>query len=86
MTPAEMIAMVGEALYGPRWQTPLAADLAVSDRTMRRWAAGTDVPRAAIVSELMSLVLTRADTLRRLEARLADAPLDGFRAASARAA
>lgn len=35
---------VGEALYGSRWQSELARDLDVSDRTMRRWAAGTDIP------------------------------------------
>lgn len=30
----------GELLYGPRWQTALARDLNVADRTVRRWAAG----------------------------------------------
>lgn len=31
---------VGEALYGPNWQTPLSEALGVADRTVRRWAAG----------------------------------------------
>ncbi len=29
----------GEALYGPLWQSALARDLGVTDRTVRRWAA-----------------------------------------------
>jgi len=31
------LAQVGEALYGQRWQSELARELNVSDRTMRRW-------------------------------------------------
>jgi RNA polymerase alpha subunit len=36
MTPDELAA-AGRALYGERWQTSLAVDLSISDRTMRRW-------------------------------------------------
>jgi hypothetical protein len=36
----EELADAGRALYGDRWQTPLARDLRVTDRTMRRWLAG----------------------------------------------
>jgi hypothetical protein len=36
MTPDELAA-AGRALYGERWQTSLAMDLNISDRTMRRW-------------------------------------------------
>ena len=32
--------LVGEALYGPFWQTQLAEDLKVAVRTCQRWAAG----------------------------------------------
>ena len=39
MTPDEF-AKRGRALYGERWQTQLARDLKVSDRTVRRWARG----------------------------------------------
>ncbi len=42
MTPDEL-ADIGRALYGERWQTALATDLKVADRTMRRWVAG-DAP------------------------------------------
>lgn len=40
MTPAQF-KQLGEALYGPRWQTSLARDLVVvTDRTVRRWSEG----------------------------------------------
>lgn len=38
MTPADLAA-IGQALYGRAWQSPLARDLGVSARTMRRWVA-----------------------------------------------
>lgn len=38
MTPAELRA-AGEALYGERWQTPLARALGVTARLVRYWLA-----------------------------------------------
>jgi hypothetical protein len=38
----ELLQRVGEFLYGAQWQAPLARDVSVSDRSMRRWVAGTD--------------------------------------------
>ena len=37
-----LLRQIGEALYGPQWQSDLSRAISVSDRTMRRWAAGTD--------------------------------------------
>ncbi len=34
------LELVGLALYGNRWQTNLARDLAVSERVVRYWASG----------------------------------------------
>lgn len=39
MTPAQF-RKLGEALYGPRWQSNVAEDIGVADRTVRRWLAG----------------------------------------------
>lgn len=40
-TPAqERLRRAGELVYGPRWQTDLARDLDLADRTVRRYAAG----------------------------------------------
>jgi hypothetical protein len=42
----ELLRNVGEFFYGVQWQAPLARELRVSERTMRRWAAGTEeIPR-----------------------------------------
>jgi hypothetical protein len=44
----ELLARIGEVLYGPRWQTDLARALGVADRTVRRWSASpADVPTGA---------------------------------------
>lgn len=60
----------GEALYGPRWQTALAADLGVSDRTMRRWVAETsDVP-VGLYTDLLRLTQERAAMLDALGVKL----------------
>lgn len=58
MTP-NLLRRVGEALFGERWQSSLARDLAVSDRTMRRWAAG-DVPIPhAVAVDLVAVLVSR---------------------------
>jgi hypothetical protein len=41
-----LLRQVGDFFYGGEWQAPLSRDLRVSERTMRRWVAGTEeVPR-----------------------------------------
>jgi hypothetical protein len=39
---ALLLRQVGEVLFGPSWQTQLAATISVSDRSVRRWASGED--------------------------------------------
>jgi len=70
---SRLLAECGEALYGPQWQSALARDLGVSDRTMRRWAAGTtDVP-AGLYLDLLRLTQERAAELEALAPRLREA-------------
>lgn len=67
---SRLLVECGEALYGPRWQSELARDLDVSDRTVRRWAAGThDVP-AGLYLDLLRLTEERAAALDALAPRL----------------
>lgn len=61
----------GQALYGQQWQSALARDLWVSDRTMRRWAARGHPAR--VNAELLRLLIERAAVLEALAARLAEA-------------
>lgn len=63
MTDIEVLRRSGELLYGPRWQTDLARDLGVTNRSLRRWIAHGDIPDT-IVPELLRL-------LRRRQARIA---------------
>lgn len=70
---SRLLVEAGEALYGPRWQSDLARDLGVSDRTMRRWVAGTsDVPTGLYV-DLLRMTQERATALDALAPRLRDA-------------
>lgn len=67
---SRLLAECGAALYGPRWQSDLARDLGVSDRTMRRWVAGThDVPQG-LYTDLLRLTEERAHVLDELTERL----------------
>lgn len=69
MASSTLLQAAGEALYGPRWQTEMARALDVSDRTVRRWAAGDDLP-AGVIADLKRLCEARrqslADVIRRL--------------------
>ena len=61
MTPATL-KIIGEALYGPRWQSDLARDLNIADRTMRRWCAGEDIPPGVAHELLMPSTCPAART------------------------
>ena len=39
---SHLLRQIGEALYGAGWQSDLSRDIGVSDRSVRRWLAGTD--------------------------------------------
>lgn len=70
---SKLLCQVGEALYGPRWQTDLSHDLDVSDRTVRRWAAGADDLPRGVYTDLLRLVMERAQTLDDLAEELRQA-------------
>lgn len=63
MTPADL-RTVGEALYGERWQAPLADALGVNRRTVQRWAAGDGAPNAGHWREVLALVEARITCLQ----------------------
>ena len=66
----KLLRDTGETLYGPRWQSDLARDLEVSDRTMRRWIAGVDDPPIGIWTDLHRIVVERQASLDEIEHRL----------------
>ena len=58
------IQTIGRALYGARWQTELAKTIGVSERTMRRWAAGQPPPPGAWADMAQVAEVKAANLLR----------------------
>jgi DNA-binding transcriptional regulator YiaG len=69
MTGNSLLQRAGEALYGLQWQSALARDLGISDRTMRRWAAGDSIPEG-VSADLTALCKARIERLRETIAAL----------------
>lgn len=65
-----LLVACGQALYGERWHAPLARDLGVSDRTMRRWAAGQFPVPEGVGADLLKLCEARAVKLGQLAKKL----------------
>ena len=58
----KLLQDAGEALYGPQWQSQLARDLQMSDRHIRRMAAGDAKVTSGIAMDLWRIALERAAT------------------------
>lgn len=57
---AELLILVGQALYGERWQTELARDLGLSDgRRVRQWLAGDRNVPSGVWTDLEKLLTER---------------------------
>jgi len=66
----DLLRESGEALYGARWQSDLARDLGVSDRTVRRWAAGSFAVPAGVRTTIRDLLHERGLALAGVRRRL----------------
>lgn len=64
--------MVGETLYGERWQAPIAADLGVSDRAVRYWISAANQCPEDIGARLLAIVASKKHGLGDLEAILVE--------------
>lgn len=64
------LALIGRALYGERWQTALATDLNVADRTMRRWLAGESPIPDGLEDDLQKLLAERLAKMDGLAGRI----------------
>jgi DNA-binding transcriptional regulator YdaS (Cro superfamily) len=71
---SRLLVECGEALYGPQWQSALARDLGVADRTVRRWVAGTSEIPVGLYVDLLRVTQERAALLDALAPRLRNAP------------
>ena len=57
------LVRTGCALYGERWQTAIAHDLNVADRTLRRWVAGVSPIPNGVEQQLRKLLIDRLDQI-----------------------
>lgn len=69
MTP-KILHAVGTALFGPRWQSDLARAVDVSERTMRRWAAGDVEMPEGLRTDILVLIYRRLAELQNIADRL----------------
>jgi|GEM_PF-1543762 hypothetical protein len=69
---ASLLRRSGEALYGERWQAPLARDLGVALRTVQRWTAGDHPIPPGVWRDLCALLTARADDIAALLRVIAD--------------
>jgi hypothetical protein len=60
MSDVLLLSEVGKALYGDHWQAALASQIAVSERSMRRWANGTDAIPWGVWFDVFRLLEARA--------------------------
>ena len=66
---SDTFAELASALYGERWQAPLARDLNLNLRTVQRWAAGTEPPDAILaemIAKLREKVQRDGELLKRI--------------------
>ncbi len=70
MTTADTIRAAGEALFGPRFTSDLSRLLGVSDRTVRRWCAGTWEPLPFVWPKLREAMDVRVGEIKRAKKNL----------------
>jgi hypothetical protein len=77
MSPVDLIAATGTAMFGGQYKAGLARALGVTDRTINRWLGGSIEPRPGVFADLLELMKARRAELDELiaatEAYLAQA-------------
>lgn len=63
----DLLRLVGEALYGERWQAPIASDLGVSDRAVRYWITSVNQCPEDLGTRLLAIVERKKHGLGDLE-------------------
>ena len=70
-TDIELLIEAGQALYGERWQTDLANDLQVADRTVRRWVSGVSPIPLTLWAEVSEILRSHADSIGAVRRKIA---------------
>lgn len=66
----DLLRRTGEALYGERWQSALARELHLNERTIRSYLSGRDPIPDWLWAELRKLVIERGARLAALAREL----------------
>lgn len=55
LTNRDRLALLAEAIFGPRWQNATARALGVNTRQVHRWVSGEYEPSDAVIQRLIEL-------------------------------
>lgn len=66
-----VLIRAGQALFGDNWQTPIARELGVSDRSVRYWTKGVHAIPPGVVADLVKILRARGRKMDALAAELA---------------
>lgn len=74
MTPAELLAAAGHLLHGEHWIIPLARDLDISAKQIRRWVSGhTPFPVThGVLRDVARIMRSRGALMIAMAARMND--------------
>jgi len=67
---ADLVADAGRILYGDHWQAPLSRALGISERLMRYWMKGADLPTHRNLADICTLLDQRAAQYDAISMRL----------------
>jgi hypothetical protein len=63
MSPTELLAAAGVAMFGGQWKAGLARSLSVTDRTINRWLSERIEPRPGVIADLIVRMKVRRGEL-----------------------
>jgi hypothetical protein len=66
----QLFTAIAQLVYGTHWQAGISGDLCVSERTIRRWSAGTDRIPPGVWNELRERLFNRRVEVDRMYDRL----------------
>ena len=69
MTNLEKLKLLGETLYGPRWQKAVARDLGIHSRQVHRWTTGEYSPNEGHIAKLLTIARRRSVEIEYVIAR-----------------
>jgi hypothetical protein len=68
---AQLLIKIAILLFGNNWQSGLAGEIGIGERTLRRWIAGTSPIPLGVWNDLMARLSNRSVEIQRMQDRLA---------------